>query len=278
MSFTFSGKTAVVTGASQGIGAAVAQRLAELGCVVVLIGRDASRLEVIASDLRASGKSAQVFPCDLSKPDQVIQTCEAILEAHSCVDILINNAGVGKFGPFLDMSIEEVLAPMQVPTIAAVLATRFFAPAMVDQGFGRIINIGVPAAYFSLPWMVPYTISRTALLDFSRSLNQELEHKGVIVGSVCPAWVETDYLQNNSADEGWLPKLSVMFPRSSPQQVAEFVTNAIRKGKREYVPSLRLRFFIFLYRHFPDLSIAILKMLRVYQPATRLLDQYECRS
>ena len=262
----------MVTGASQGIGAATARRLANLGCTVILIGRDQSKLETIATDLRASGKNAQAFPCDLSQQEQLIRTCESIIEQYSCVDILINNAGVGRFGPFLDMSIEEVLAPLQVPTIAAVLATRIFAPGMVNQGSGRIINVGVPAAYFALPWMVPYTISRTALLDFSRSLNQELEPKGIIVGSVCPAWVETDYLKNNAADESWLPKLSAIFPRSSAQQVAEFVTDAIRKGKREYVPSWRLRCFIFLYRHFPVISIATLKTLRVYQPAAHLVN------
>lgn len=260
------GRVAVVTGASEGIGAALAQRLGEAQCRVALVARSEPRLEQRARALRTNGVDASVFACDLANRATLERSFAAILDRYGQVDLLINNAGVGRLGPFLDMTPKEIAAPIDVPVTAALLAARLVAPSMIARGEGEIVNIVSPAAFFDLPYMVPYTTARVALLGFTRALASELHGTGVRVRAVCPAWVDTQYIERNGSDAGWFPAVSRWFPTHSAEHVASRILESLGSGRREHLLSSRLAVFAWAYRHFPRLSVSALELAGLFQP------------
>ena len=263
------GRVAVVTGASEGIGRAVATRLAADGCRVALLARRSELLEQLATEIAGQGGEARAFPCDLSDSSAVPATFAQIVQTLGPVDILINNAGTGTFSPFTATSPEAVRAPFDVPVLCALTASREVAQSMTERGTGSIVTILSPAAYFPLPFMVPYTASRWALLGFSRALREELGPRGVHVGTICPGAVETAYTDNNAADMDWFPRIARVFPTSQPEDVAAQVSRSVRTGRREIIFPGVLRLFATCYRLFPDTVLWLLKTTRLFQPRKR---------
>lgn len=265
----FSGRVAAITGASEGIGRAVALRLAGEGCRVALLARRGELLQQLAAQISARGGEAHAFPCDLSDSSAVPATFADIVRRLGPIDILINNAGVGTFAPFADTPAAAVRAPFDVPVLCALAASREVAQSMVERRRGSIVTILSPASYFPLPFMVPYTASRWALLGFSRALREELAPRGVHVGTVCPGRVQTAYLDNNGADIAWFPRISRVFPTSQPEDVAEQVSRSLRGHRREIVFPAVLRVFVTCYRLFPNTVLWLLKTTRLFQPSKR---------
>ena len=265
-SYHYRNKIAVITGASRGIGRAVAEQLATRGCHVVAIARASEALDQLHHDLNSRGFNISVFECDLSDSNAVTALCNKVVIEFKHVDILVNCAGVGKLGPFTDMTDKEVQAPVKVPLLAAVLLSHRLIPAMINRDESRIINLITPAAYFDLPYMAAYTASRSGLLSFTRALDEEYRHTGLRVRSVCPAWVDTQYLANNQSDGDWYPKVSRFFPTVTAVQAAEYVIKAIEGHRRELKPALLLRLFELSYRWFPRLSVGLFKFMSLYQP------------
>jgi len=257
---------AVVTGASQGIGAAVARRLAQEGYRVALVARNRSRLDALRESIVAGGGQADVFDCDLGDPAKAERLCDQILDTLGHVDVLINSAGTGRFGPFLDMSIEDIRSPTEVRLVGPMILCRLFGAAMRDRGSGAIVSLIGPAAYFDLPYLVGYGAPQAGLLAFSRALRQELAGSGVRISTVAPAWVDTEYIHNNDTDPDWLPRISKAFPRNTPEQIAECVLVTARKRNRDVVVSWLLRLFVECFRLFPSLSRKTLRLFHLYQP------------
>ena len=263
---TLNGKIVAVTGASQGIGRAVALRLARANCRVALIARQQERLTEVAREINGNNGEAKCFPCDMSNVININRTFEEI-EAHfRAIDVLVNNAGAGKFGPFHQLTLDDVLLPLQVPMMAAIAATHCVIPGMRRRRSGHIVNIVGPPAYFPLAYMVAYNTSRCALNMFSVSLREELSSTGIGVSSVCPPWVNTGYIQNNDTDPGWFPRISKIFPTLQPRQVAEKVFVAIIKNRKELITPFILWAFVRFYQQFPGITFSVLKRLQLLEP------------
>ena len=264
--FSFGGKIAVVTGASRGIGKSVCIELARRGCSIVAIARPSNELDEVVNVLRGQGHDAQAFPCDLNDTDAIETLCKQLLHQYVHIDILVNCAGVGKFGPIDSLTLTETLAPINVPFTAAVCLSRGLLPAMINRGESRIINLISPAGYFDLPYMAAYTASRSGLLSFTRSLDEEVKLQGVRVRSVCPAWVDSEYISRNQTDGDWLPKMAKYFSVASTEEAAGMVINSIVGNRREYKAGWLLSICVLCYRWFPRLSVGGFKILGLYAP------------
>ncbi|MGI9319692.1 MAG: SDR family NAD(P)-dependent oxidoreductase, partial [bacterium] len=264
--YDFGGKVAVVTGASRGIGKAVVNALSKKGCIVAGIARPSEALDQLTKLQQGQGYKFNKFECDLSHAADTQQLIERLLSRYDRIDIVVNCAGVGKFGPFGSLSSNETRAPLEVPLLAAVSLCHGLLPAMVNRCTSRIVNITGPAAYFDLPYMAAYTASRAGLLSFSRALDRELRPDGVRVRSVCPAWVDTEYIERNQTDGDWLPAVSRYFPTISADQAAQYVIDAISGNRSEIKPSWLLRTCALSYRWFPRLSVNAFKLLGLYRP------------
>lgn len=262
----------LITGASRGIGAAAARRFARDGFRLALVARDGKRLDMLAEELVADGARAEPFVCDLSDETGIATLVEVVPARLGPVDILINNAGVGRLGPFLDLDPTDLLAAIRVPLAATMNTCHHFGRTMRQRGSGSIVNVVSPTCYFDLPYLSAYAPARTALLTFSKGLRKELSDQGVRVSTVSPPWVETDYFKNNDSDPGWLPRIAKIFPRVTAEQVAEVIHDAALRQNADLLPSLLIRIFAEGYRLTPGLLVGALEILRLYQPTPRRWD------
>ncbi len=263
------GKVGVVTGASSGIGRAIAIRLGIAGCKVAPIARGKAGLNEVVKTIRKEGGTAEGFPCDLNDNAKLKETLKAIESKFGTIDILVNNVGVGTFKPIDRTSYEEVLAPIQLPFGAALVASHTVIPGMLNQGSGHIVNLISPAGILPLPNMVPYTATRFAITGLSHALHEELSRKGIGVTLVCPCQVNTGYLKNNDADMGWYPKLSQVLPVLEPEVVGEKVLEAIVKNKKDMFFPPILNASIRFYQKFPEFSFWFLRFLGILQPTNK---------
>jgi len=187
-------RTALVTGASAGIGEAFARLLAREGFDVVLVARRGDRLEALARELAAeTGVRAFAVPLDLSAPDAGA-ALEARLTAEGLgVDVLVNNAGYGLKSRFTDAGWLEHAAFVQVMATSVAELCHRFVPAMVERGYGRIVNVSSIAAFTpETPGSLYGAVKRFAL-SFSRALAKELEGTGVNVCALCPGYTQTEF-------------------------------------------------------------------------------------
>lgn len=261
------GKVALVTGSSLGIGAAIAEVLAAEGCIVALTARGRPALEAVKARIEASGGRAGVFPCDVGDASAVAAMVDAIAEDLGPVDILVNNAGAGTFKPLDRMTLDEAMLTVNLPFGAAIAACHAVVPGMIARGSGHIVNLTSPAGYLPLPYMVPYTASRHAMVGLSLSLREELAEHGVGVSLLCPAQVNTGYFERNDADMGWYPRISKNFPTLEPERVGQEAVKAIKKNTREKIFPSRLDIMIQSYRRAPDVSLALMKQTGLFRPS-----------
>lgn len=262
----FSGRIAVVTGASAGIGRAIAFALARQGCKVALIARGQAALDDAVQEIRAKGYLAYAYRCDLGEPAAVRQTLQAVEQALGPVDILVNNVGAGTFKPLHLTTEEECDIAVRLPYIPAVVATHAVISGMRQRGSGHIVNLTSPAGIFPLPFMVPYTTARHAMVGLSNALHEELRGTGVGVSLICPTRVNTDYFTRNDADMGWYPRISSLFPVLEPEDVATEVISAIRYQRREVIFPWLLTLFVAFFRKAPRLSIWAFRMVGLWRP------------
>jgi short-subunit dehydrogenase len=179
--------TAVVTGASGGIGEELARVLAAEGYTLVLVARTISKLKAIAEDLAGRhGITCHVVAADLSDPTAPAAVESRLGELGLAVDVLVNNAGFATHGHFKDIELRGELGLIQVNIASLVELTRRLLPGMVHRGWGRILNVASTAAFFSGPLMADYYASKAFVLSFSVALNEELRGTGVSVTALCP--------------------------------------------------------------------------------------------
>jgi short-subunit dehydrogenase len=185
---------AVVTGASRGLGAAYAHELAARGWDLFLVSRDGARLEGLAADLKArhaAGVGTAVL--DLSQPDAAQRLYVAVKENGRPVELVVNNAGFGMYGEFLDMPMARLQEMLRLHVNTVVESLRLFLPAMVEQGRGGVINVSSLAGFFPLPYFAEYAATKTFLINFSEAMAAEMRGHGVRVQVCCPGKTETDF-------------------------------------------------------------------------------------
>lgn len=186
------GKTALVTGASKGLGKAMALALAEAGAQLALVARDAEALEQVAVQARAWGGEAEAFAADVSDEQQVAGLEERFRACFAKLDILINNAGVNIRKPVTEFTLEEWRRVLDTNLTAAFLMVRAFLPHMRGRGYGRIINVTSTLSHVGLPLRTAYASSKAGLLGFTRALALELAPEGITVVAVSPGPFATE--------------------------------------------------------------------------------------
>jgi NAD(P)-dependent dehydrogenase (short-subunit alcohol dehydrogenase family) len=187
-----SGKVAIVTGASRGIGRMCALELAQAGAKVAVTARNREQIDAVASEIIANGGEAIAVAMDVQQPQSVQSAVATILDKWGSCAILVNNAGIAASVPFLkgDESLWQSI--LDVNLMGNVRCIQAVLPAMLHAGWGRIINIASIAGKAGGPYISAYTASKHAVLGLTRSLAQELATKNITVNAICPGYVETD--------------------------------------------------------------------------------------
>ena len=193
------GRGAVVTGGGRGIGVAVARALTREGAAVVVTARTAAEIEAVAGRLRAEGRTAHAVSCDVTDPDSVAAMAARTRELLGGVGILVNNAGVAASAPFGKVTVEQWEWVHRVNATGPLLCTQAFLPAMVEGGWGRIVNVASVASLEGARYITSYAASKHALLGMTRCLAAELAGTGVTANSVCPSYVDTPMTDENIA-------------------------------------------------------------------------------
>jgi NAD(P)-dependent dehydrogenase (short-subunit alcohol dehydrogenase family) len=187
------GKSALITGASKGLGKAMALALAEAGASVALVSRDEARLREVASQIGAAGGLAEVFAADVTDEAQVARVRDDFTKkAGGRLDILINNAGINLRKPITDFTLAEWQNVMNTNVTSAFLMCRAFVPMMTGHGYGRIINMTSMMSHISLPGRTAYSASKSALLGFNRALALELAREQITVNGISPGVCDTE--------------------------------------------------------------------------------------
>ena len=190
------GATALVTGASSGIGAAFARKLAAEGYNLVLVARRSDRLEALADELRRRHAVAvEVLPADLTIAADVERAAGRLAELPG-LELLVNNAGFGVEGRFAQADISPQLAMIRLHALASVRLTHAALPGMVARGRGGVINVASLAGFMALPGAANYCATKGFLITFSRALNLELRRSGVTVQALCPGLTHTEFHAN----------------------------------------------------------------------------------
>jgi NAD(P)-dependent dehydrogenase (short-subunit alcohol dehydrogenase family) len=196
MEFGLRGKTAFVTGASQGIGREIARSLHNEGVVVTLVGQTRTRLDQAVQELRGTGEGAALhaITADLTLLAEVERVAAESLQKMGQIDILVNCAGQAKQGSFFSMSDEDFNNVWQVKAIGSVRLVRAIAPHMIARNYGRIVNIVGTAARTPTPDFIAVGMANAALVNFTRGISRELAHHNVRINSISPGWTLTERL------------------------------------------------------------------------------------
>jgi uncharacterized protein len=239
-------KTALITGATSGIGAAFARELAAQGYNLGLVGRRTELLQSLASDLAVKhGICAEVITADLATETGQKLTAEWI-SAHSPLDLLINNAGFGIPGSFATTSAEEHLSLLSVHADATVRLTRAALPAMIDAKRGTIINVSSPAAYLPMTGSVMYASTKAFLVVFSEALRADLHGTGVDIQVLLPGFTYSDFHRRPEYAMrdyySTVPKWAWM----TSEAVAQASLRALERGSFYCIPGLHNKILIFL--------------------------------
>ena len=191
---------AVVTGGGRGIGAVVARRLVEGGHRVVVAARSTAEIEGVATALRSGGAAAWAVPCDVTDPASIETLFESARERLGSVDILVNNAGVASAAPIRKLELAEWNRLMAVNATGPFLCTKAVLPAMLEAGWGRVVNVASVAALRGARYIAGYAASKHALLGLTRAAAAEAARAGVTVNAVCPGYVDTPMTEGSIAN------------------------------------------------------------------------------
>jgi uncharacterized protein len=226
-------KRVLITGASQGLGAATARMMGARGAEVLLLARSEDKLRDVASTIESAGGRARVHPVDLADLGAVRATTDEIKGAGIIPDVIVNNAGIGRWLFIEETSLQEMQAVMAVPYFAAFAVTKAFIAEMAERGSGNVCNVNSPAAWFPWPGTVAYTSARWALRGFSAALRADVRGTGVTVTDVVLSKIASTYWENNPGSEDRAPWFDRLIPTLSVDQAAAIMTRAVERERRE---------------------------------------------
>jgi short-subunit dehydrogenase len=252
MSRDLTGKRAILTGASGGIGRATAAALAKAGTRLVLAARNAEALNQLANEVRAAGGEAVVVPTDITKPDDRARLVETAVAKLGGLDLLVNNAGVGSWGHFATSTPEIMRQVMEVNFFGPVELTRLAMPHLTNGNQPAVVNVTSMCGRKGMPAWPEYSASKFALVGMSEAWRGEFARFDVDVIAVVPGMTDSGFQNNWLRTEG---KADLRFEEGmKPEQVAEGIVDAIRRNRREVVLGGEARRLLRFNRFFPRLT------------------------
>jgi short-subunit dehydrogenase len=227
---------AVVTGASSGLGRGLAARLADRGMSVVLAGRNETRLDEVADQIRRAAPRVQVetVAADLSTPSGVAALLDRVGDRP--IEVLVNNAGFGSYGPFVEADADREADEVAVDVSAVIALARAFLPGMLARGSGGILNVASTIAFQPAPYQAVYGASKAFVLSFSQALWAEARAAGVTVTALCPGPTRTGFVDALGADVG---HTAIYRRLGDPEPVIEAGLRALDKGRAVVIVGAR---------------------------------------
>jgi 3-oxoacyl-[acyl-carrier protein] reductase len=226
------GKVALITGASRGIGCAIARRLGQMGARVSICGRDQAKLDQSAASLRGQGIETLAIQADVSRGDQVSSLVQKTQMEFGPIDILVNNAGIGRFGPFHKFEEADWDAVLDTNLKSVFLVSRAVAPEMIRRQTGHIINISSLAGKNTFAKGAIYCASKWGLMGLTGSMAEDLRGYGIRVSAICPGSVATDFSGQGGKD----PSKALQ-----PDDVAHAVAALVTQAEGSFISELHLR-------------------------------------
>jgi uncharacterized protein len=231
MTYRYKGKTALITGASSGIGEVFARILSKRGMNVILVARSEDALRSLATELSGTyGVRADVISADLSKEGASAQVKEAVVRKGLQVDLLVNNAGFGTYDRFEDIDPQRDHHQVMLNVATVVDLAHAFLPEMALRREGALINVSSMAAFQAMPYMAVYAASKAFVLSFSQALWGEYRERGIRVVALCPGQVATPF---HDKMEHVAPAAGV---KVTPQQAVEAALHTLEEGRSFVVP------------------------------------------
>jgi short-subunit dehydrogenase len=221
-------KVIFISGASSGIGALMAIRLAERGAIPVLTGRNVERLKEISAAIK--GKNAY-YSMDVTDNEQVKKTIDAVIAKYGKIDVLLNNAGYGQFEDFMSMPVESFEKMMDTNYMGIVRCTKAVIPHMAKQGSGHIVNIASLAGKLGTAKSTSYTATKHAVLGFTNSLRMELRGQGIQVSAVNPGPIDTPFFSLADPSGSYVKNVSWFMMK--PEYVVKGIIRLIERRKAE---------------------------------------------
>jgi uncharacterized protein len=260
------GRTVLITGASSGIGEAVARAAHARGATVLLVARGETKLKALAAEL---GIRAHVYACDVGDPEAVGRLAESVRADGRSVDVLVNNAGSGRWVSIEDASPEELLDMAKVPYVAALLMTRAFVGDMIERRSGRIVTVNSGVSRAVWPGAVGYASARWALRGLDLALKSDLRGTGVGATEIVMGTVSSSYFENNPGSEEHLPKIARMVPVITPAAAAEAICRGIERGRSTVIPTAQLKWVAWSSQHMPRMNHFMLWLTGARRSARR---------
>lgn len=239
MAFNYAGSTALITGASSGIGEAFANKLAAKGCNLILVARSEDALNQIAGDLHEQhGVTIDVMAADLIEPNNRDNVAEAVQALGRQVDLLINNAGFGTMGAFVKADPQRERSEVDLNVTALTDLCHAFLPGMLERQHGAIINVASTASFQPMPYLAVYAATKSYVRSLSEALHAECQGRGVTVTALCPGPVATNFFEatGSSKAQGMVKKVAGIM--MTAEQVVDDALNAMEKGKAVVVPGM----------------------------------------
>jgi len=255
----WNGKTALITGASRGIGIHIVQALSKRGLNIAGVARSADDLKQTRALLQQRGSNFHPFPFDLRETEKLPELVSAIRDQLGSIDFLINNAGQEQYRSYAHVEAEELQSILRTNLLAPMELTRLILPEMIQQGWGHVVNIASLAGKKGVPYNSIYSASKGGLILWSDGLRQELAGTPIHVSVICPGYIaETGMFYNSGR------KPPPLLGTSQPQKVAEAVIRALETGSTELiVNSGPIRPLLALNQLFPKLGDWVMKKFGV---------------
>ncbi len=249
---THAGKVALITGASAGIGAALARELARDGADLVLAARREDRLHDLAREIAATGRNAIVVSCDVTRDGELERAVAAAVERYGRLDIAIANAGFGVAGPVEALTLEDFRRQLET-NVFGVLRTLYAALPELRKTRGQFVVIGSVSGHVPTPATSAYSMSKFAVRGLAESIHDELAASGISVTLVSPGFVDSDIrrVDNHGKVHEDAPDPVPAWLRMSTDRAARTIVRAIGRRRREIVVTGHGKALVFLYRHAP---------------------------
>jgi len=245
-------KTALITGATSGIGKELAKLFANDEYNLLIVARDQGELDNTASELSASGIQVETFARDLSQTDEVFALCNEI--GNRQIDVLVNDAGQGVYGLFMDNDIERELDIINLNICATVILTKHVVQQMAARGEGKVLNLGSIASKLPGPWQAVYHATKAFVLSFTTAIRQELKDSGITFTVLMPGVTDTDFFNKAGMNESKMVQDKDMM--SDPADVAKDGYEALMSGEDRIISGFKNKVMVNMGNMTPDSVVA----------------------